>query len=333
MGIRVAVAGAAGTIGREIVKTLAERAFPAERVVALGSGRAVGGSLSYGEQNLRVESLDRHELGGTDLLFIASGTPAAASLAGRAAAAGALVVDTTGSAPATPIVPEVNPGAIGAALEDRILASPGPGAILVAMALKPLHDLAGLTRIVAVTYQPVSSVGRAAMDELFAQTRAVYVNESPPPEEFPKPIAFNLFPQVGAFNEDGTTEEEAALTEELEELLGAPTIATCVRVPVFIGQAVAIHAAFARPIEEAEAREALREAPGLTLLDRRDDGGYITPIETAGEDPVFVSRLRRDPTVPNGLALWCAADNLRKGGALNAVQIAEELVRRGALAP
>ncbi|WP_043837077.1 aspartate-semialdehyde dehydrogenase [Muricoccus aerilatus] len=333
MSYRIAVAAAPGQMGREIVKTLAERDFPTASFAALASGRAVGGAMSHGERNLVVEAVERHDWAGTDLLFMAPGTPAPVLLARRAVAAGCTVVDATGmSDPDAPVVvPEVNPGALAG--NPRIVANPVSGAILMAMALHPLQALGGLLRVVATSLQPVSGAGRDAMDELFSQTRGVFVNDTASPEQFTKPIAFNLIPHIGAFGEDGRTEEEEAIAEDLPRLLGGdfPVTATCVRVPVFIGQSVAVQVVFDRPIDEAEAREAIRGAPGLTLLDRRDDGGYVTPLETVGEDPVFVSRLRLDAAVPNALLLWCAADNMRKGGALNAVQIAEELDRRGAL--
>jgi len=332
MSHRIAVAGATGQLGREIIKTLSERGFPVASLVPLASGRAVGGSLSFGDRDLPVAAVERHDLTATDLLFLAPGTPAPATLARRAVAAGCAVVDATGSGdPDAPVVvPEVNPGALLG--NPRVVASPVAGAVLLAMALHPLRALGGLVRVVVTSLQPVSGAGRDAMDELFSQTRGVFVNDTAVPEQFPKPIAFNLIPQVGAFDEDGRTEEETAIAEDAARLLGGvPVAVTCVRVPVFIGQALAVHAAFDRAPDLAEAREAIRGAPGLTLLDRRDDGGYVTPLDTVGEDPVFISRLRADPAVPNGLALWCAGDNLRKGGALNAVQIAEELAQRGTL--
>ena len=337
MGHRIAVAGATGHLGREVIRTLAERAFPAEIVVALASGRAVGATLSYGEDAiLTVESQEKHDLGATDLLFIAPGATAPAALATRAARTGCLVVDLTGASGAPPVVPEVNPATARAApgeeAEGRIVASPGPAAILLAMAAKPLHDLFGATRAVVTAHIPVSEAGRDAMEELFSGTRGFFVNDAAKVEHLPKPIPFNLIPQVGGFEEDGTTEEEGRLSEEMTALLGIPVAATLIRVPVFIGASLAVHLEFGRPVDEAEARAALRDAPGLTVLDRREDGGYVTPTETVGEDPVFVSRLRLDPTVPNGLALWVAADNQRKGGALNAVQVAEEMVRDPAAA-
>jgi len=333
MSYRIAVAGAPGQMGREIVKTLAERDFPTVSLAALASGRAVGGTMSHGERDVVVAAVERHDWAGTDLLFMAPGTPAPVMLARRAAAEGCTVIDATGmGGPDTPVVvPEVNPGALSA--NPRVVANPVAGAILMAMALHPLQAIGGLLRVVATSLQPVSGAGRDAMDELFSQTRGVFVNDQANPEQFTKPIAFNLIPHIGGFGEDGRTEEEEAIAEDLPRLLGGSVAvtATCVRVPVFIGQSVSVQAVFDRPVAEAEAREAIRAAPGLTLLDRRDDGGYVTPLETVGEDPVFVSRLRTDSAVPNALALWCAADNMRKGGALNAVQIAEEMDRRGSL--
>ncbi|WP_458095885.1 aspartate-semialdehyde dehydrogenase [Roseomonas sp. WA12] len=333
MAHRIAVAGATGQLGREIIKTLAERGFPTASLAALATGRAVGGSLSFGDRDLVVGAVERHDLSTTDLLFLAPGTPNPNTLARKAVAEGCLVVDATGAGdPDAPVVvPEVNPGVLAA--NPKVVASPVAGAILLAMALHPLQAMAGLVRVVATSLQPVSGAGKDAMDELFSQTRGVFVNDEATPEQFTKPIAFNLIPHIGDFGENGLTEEEEAIAEDTARLLGdnITVAATCVRVPVFIGHCLAVHAVFNSPIDEAEARETLRAAPGLTLLDRRDDAGYVTPLETVGEDPVFVSRFRPDATVPNGIALWCAGDNLRKGGALNAVQIAEELSRRGAL--
>ncbi|WP_376098612.1 aspartate-semialdehyde dehydrogenase [Roseomonas sp. CCTCC AB2023176] len=326
MGHRVAVAGATGNLGREVIRTLSERAFPADRVVALASGRAVGSQVSYGEDAvLTAASQEKHDWSGTDLLFVAPGATAPAALATRAARAGVLVVDLTGASGAPPIVPEVNPEALSRAMESgRILSSPGPAATLLTLVAKPLHDLFGATRAVVTGHIPTSEAGKEAMDELFSQTRAFYVNDPFPPEHLPKPIAFNLYPGVGGPEDDGSTDEELRLVEEVAGLLGLPVTATLVRVPVFIGATLAVHLTFEREVDEDAAREALRDAPGLAVLDRREEGGYVSAAESAGEDLVYVSRLRRDPTVSNGLALWIAGDNLRKGGALNAVQVAEE---------
>jgi aspartate-semialdehyde dehydrogenase len=248
-----------------------------------------------------------------------------------------MVVDLSGRFRLEPdvplVVPEVNPQALSRATKRRLIATPQDGTIQMALALKPLHDIARIKRVVAATYQPVSGAGKAAMDELWSQTRGIFVNEMPPSEQFSKQIAFNVIPQIGDFMEDGATREEWMLAVETRKLLDPDiqVVASCVRVPVFIGQAQALHVEFESPIPEDAAREALREAPGVILLDRRDEGGYVTPADCAGEDAVYVSRLRRDPTLPNGLALWCVADNLRKGAALNAVQIAELLAERGML--
>jgi aspartate-semialdehyde dehydrogenase len=255
----------------------------------------------------------------------------------RAAAAGCLVIDNTSQfrmEPGVPlVVPEVNPQAIAKRPKRGIIANPNCSTIQMVMALKPLHDIARVKRVVVATYQSVSGAGKEAMDELWFQTRGVFVNEPGVPEQFPKPIAFNVIPHIDRFMDDGATKEEWKMAVETRKILDPDiqVVATCVRVPVMIGHAEAVHVEFESVITERQAREALRDAPGITVLDTRDDGGYATPLEITGEDAVFVSRIRRDPTVPNGLAFWCVADNLRKGAALNAVQIAEELHRSGLL--
>lgn len=339
MGYKVAIVGATGAVGREMLKTLAERGFPVAEAVALVSGRAAGQEVSFGDRSvLKARDLDRYDFAGTDLALFASGAAVSAVHAPRAAAAGCLVIDASTQfrmEPGVPlVVPEVNPQAIAKRPRKGIVANPDGTTIQMALALKPLHDIAKVKRVVVATYQSVSGAGKEAMDELWSQTRGVFVNDPPLPEQFTKPIAFNVIPHVDRFMEDGATQEEWRMGVETRKILD-PDIqvaATCVRVPVMIGHAEAVHAEFERPITERQAREALRDAPGVTLLDSRDDGGYATPIEVAGEDAVFVSRLRRDPSVANGLAFWCVADNLRKGGALNAVQIAEEMHRNGAIA-
>ena len=335
MSFKVAVVGATGSVGREILKTLAERGFPVREAVALASGRAAGQPVSFGEdQVLKAGTLERYDFAGTDLAFFATEPAIARAEAPRAAAAGCLVIDLGPSFRMEPdvplVVPEVNPQALARAARRRIVASPEGTTILLATALKPLHDLAGAERVVATALLSVSGAGKAAMDELWSQARGMYVNEMPPAEQFPKQIAFNLIPQGGNFTADGSTTAERLLPLEMRKVLN-PDIAvtaTCIRAAVFIGDALAVHVAFARPITEAQAWAAWREAPGIALMDRREEGGYATPIDIAGEDSVHVSRLRRDPTVPHGLAFWLVADNLRKGAALNAVQIAEELVGR-----
>ena len=336
MGYRMAVVGATGAVGREILKTLAERAFPVDRMVALGSGRSAGQQVSFGDdQVLTVQSLDSFDFKGTDLALFSPGAAISAVHAPRAAAAGCVVIDTTGQFRMDPdvplVVPEVNPQALSRFKKRRIIANPNGSTIQMVVALKPMHDLARVKRVVVSTYQAVSDAGREAMDELWSQTRGVYVNETPPSEQFTKQIAFNCIPHIDNFLGDGSTREEKKMAEETRKILGPDiaVMATCVRVPVFIGHAEAVHVEFEEPITEQQAWEALREAPGIIVLDRREDGGYATPAEIAGEDSVYVSRLRRDLTVPNGLAFWCVCDNLRKGAALNAVQIAEELVAQG----
>ena len=338
MGYKVAVVGATGAVGREILKTLAERGFPADEVVALASGRSAGAEVSFGEQRvLKVRDLDRFDFAGTHLGLFSPGAAVSAVHAPRAAAAGCLVIDNTSQfrmEPGVPlVVPEVNPQHLARRPKRGIIANPNCSTIQMVVALKPLHDIAKVRRVVVSTYQSVSGAGKEAMDELWSQTRGVFVNDPATPEQFTKPIAFNVIPHIDRFMEDGATKEEWKMAVETRKILDPDiqVMATCVRVPVMIGHAEAVHVEFENPITERQAREALREAPGITLLDSRDDGGYATPLEIAGEDAVFVSRLRRDPTVPHGLAFWCVADNLRKGAALNAVQIAEELQRNGVL--
>ncbi|WP_237217474.1 aspartate-semialdehyde dehydrogenase [Falsiroseomonas oryziterrae] len=334
MGMKVAVVGATGQVGREILRTLAERDFPASEVVALAPGRGGGAEVSYGEERvLRVRGLDGHDFRDTDLVFFAAGEAASATEAPRAAAAGAMVVDLSARFRMEPdvplVVPEANAATVARARKRRIVACPGSVSTLVAVALKPLHALGKARRAVVTGFQAVAGAGKEAMDELWAQTRGVYVNETPPPEQFPKQIAFNLIPQVGDIGDDGVTRDEAGIALELRKLIDPDlvAVASCLRVPVFIGDAASVVVEFERPVAEKDAWAALREAPGVIVMDRREEAGYATPAEVAGEDAVYVSRLRRDTTVPHGLAFWCATDTLRKGGALNAVQVAEELVR------
>jgi aspartate-semialdehyde dehydrogenase len=339
MGFRVAVVGATGAVGREMLKTLAERDFPADEVIALASGRSAGLEVSYGEKKvLKVQALESFDFTGVDFGLFSPGAKVSAIHAPRAAAAGCVVIDNTSQFRMEPdvplIVPEVNGHALGQFRKRRIIANPNCSTIQMVVALKPLHDLARVTRVSVATYQSVSGAGKEAMDELFNQTRGVFVNETVAPEQFTKPIAFNCIPHIDVFMDDGATKEEWKMAVETRKILDPDikVIATCVRVPVFIGHAEAVHVEFAKPITVEQARAALRKAPGVIVLDRREDGGYATQVEIAGEDAVFVSRLRKDPTVENGLAFWCVADNLRKGAALNAVQIAEALIREGHVA-
>jgi aspartate-semialdehyde dehydrogenase len=330
MPYRVAVVGATGVVGREMLSVLAEREFPVSRVHAVASSRSIGAEVSFGEdQVLKVENLETFDFKGVDIVLSSPGSKVSAEFAPRATKAGAVVIDNTShfrmDKDVPLVVPEVNAHAIAGYTKRGIIANPNCSTAQLVVALKPLHDIARIKRVVVATYQSVSGAGRDAMDELFRQTRAVYVNDPITKERFTKQIAFNVIPHIDVFMEDGSTKEEWKMAAETRKILDPDIalIATCVRVPVFIGHAEAVTIEFEQSISVEAARAALRKAPGVTVLDHRIDEGYVTPKEAAGEDPVYVSRIRRDPTVPNGLALWCVADNLRKGAALNAVQIAE----------
>ncbi len=338
MGYRVAVVGATGAVGREILKTLAERNFPVGEVVGLASPRSTGQQVSFGDKAvLKMRNLETYDFKGTDVALFSPGAAVSAVHAPRAAAAGCIVIDNTSQFRMDPdvplVVPEVNPEALSRHTRRRIIANPNCSTIQMVVALKPLHDRYTARRIVVSTYQSVSGAGKEGMDELFSMTKASFVNDPAAPEIFTKPIAFNVIPHIDSFMEDGATREEWKMAVETRKILGPDiaVLATCVRVPVFIGHAEAVSVEFDEPVDVDEARALLREADGVVVQDRHEDGGYITPIDCAGEDAVYVSRLRRDPTVANGLAFWCVADNLRKGAALNAVQIAEELIARGLL--
>jgi aspartate-semialdehyde dehydrogenase len=332
MGFKVAVVGATGNVGREMLTTLAERDFPADEVVALASSASVGREVSFGEDDvLRVQALDSFDFKGIDIVLSSPGSKVSKAYAPRAAKAGAVIIDNTSAFRMEPdvplVVPEVNPEAIAGYEKRGIIANPNCSTIQMVVALKPLHEIGHIKRVVVATYQSVSGAGRAAMDELFSQTRSVYVNDPIKPEHLTKQIAFNVIPHIDIFMDDGSTKEEWKMAVETRKILD-PDIAvtaTCVRVPVFIGHAEAVNVEFERPVSEERARAALRNAPGVVVLDHRADEGYVTPAEAAGEDAVYVSRIRRDPTVAHGLNLWVVSDNLRKGAALNAVQIAEIL--------
>jgi aspartate-semialdehyde dehydrogenase len=333
MGYRVAVVGATGNVGREMLQTLVDRAFPVDEVVALASERSVGMEVSFGDdQRLKVRDLSKYDFKGIDIVLSSPGGKVSAVHSPRAAKAGAVVIDNTSHFRMDPdvplVVPEVNGDAIAGYERRHIIANPNCSTIQMVTALKPLHDIVPIRRIVVATYQSTSGAGKDAMDELFNQTRAVYVNDQLQPEHFPKKIAFNCIPQIGSFMDDGQTQEEWKMMVETKKILD-PAIkitATCVRVPVFIGHALACNVEFDGPLSVEEALQALRNAPGVSVVDHRVDGGYVTPAECAGEDSVYVSRLREDQTSENALNLWIVADNLRKGAALNAVQIAERLV-------
>jgi len=332
MAYRVAVVGATGAVGREILKTLAERDFPVDEVAAVASPRSAGQEVSFGEKAvLKVKNLETFDFKGWDIALFSPGAAVSAIHAPRAAAAGCLVIDNTSQFrmehDVPLVVPEVNPQALGR-IRRNIIANPNCSTIQMVVALKPLHDRFRVKRVVVSTYQSVSGAGKDGMDELWAQSRAMYVNDPITPQEFTKQIAFNCIPQIDKFMDDGSTKEEWKMAVETRKILGPDILvqATCVRVPVFIGHAEAVTVEFEQPVTASEARNILRDAPGVTVMDTREDGGYITPADCAGEDAVFVSRIRKDPTVAHGLSFWCVSDNLRKGAALNAVQIAEAVV-------
>mgnify|MGYP000436335635 FL=1 len=334
MGYKVAVVGATGNVGREMLNILAEREFPADEVVALASRRSQGTEVSFGDRVLKVKALENYDFAGTDICLMSAGSEVAEKWASRIAAAGCVMIDNSSRYRMDPdvplVVPEVNAGAIAGYTKKMIIANPNCSTAQMVVALKPLHDLAKITRVVVSTYQSASGAGKEGMDELFEQTRAIYVNDPVEVKKFTKQIAFNVIPHIDVFMDDGYTKEEWKMVVETKKILD-PKIkvtATCVRVPVFVGHGEAINIEFENPISEDEARDVLREAPGCLVVDKREDGGYVTPLECVGDFATYISRIRVDPTVDNGLAIWVVADNLRKGAALNAVQIAEILGAR-----
>jgi aspartate-semialdehyde dehydrogenase len=335
MGYRVAVAGATGNVGREILEILAERRFPVDEVIPLASERSAGTTVEFAGEDLVVRKLDDFDFRGVDIGLFSPGAAVSAIHAPRAAAAGCVVIDNTSRFRMEPdiplVVPEVNPQAIAGHAKRNIIANPNCSTIQMVVALKPLHDLARIRRVVVATYQSTSGAGKAGMDELFEQTRGIFANEPMERKKFTKQIAFNVIPHIDVFMEDGSTKEEWKMVTETQKILDPriAVIATCVRVPTFIGHAEAVHVEFESAIDEAAARAALEKAPGVSVVDHRANEGYVTPVECAGEDKVFVSRLRTDPTVKHGLALWVVSDNLRKGAALNTVQIGEALIAQG----
>ena len=334
MGYDIAVVGATGAVGQEMLTILDERQFPCETVHALASSRSRGKEVAFGERTLKVAALDGFDFAGVDIALFSAGGGVAREHAPRAAAAGAVVIDNSSAFRMEPdvplVVPEVNAAALAGYAKRNIVANPNCSTAQLVVALKPLHDAAGIKRAVVATYQSVSGAGGAAMDELFRQTRAVYVNDPIESEAFTKQIAFNVIPHCDVFMDDGATREEWKMAVESRKIMAADIklVATCVRVPVFVGHSEAVHLELAKPMSAEAARELLRTSPGLLVVDSREDGGYITPVEAVGEYTTYVSRIRKDATVKNGLALWVVSDNLRKGAALNAVQIAELLIDR-----
>ena len=339
MGYKVAIVGATGNVGREMLDILAERAFPADEVVALASRRSQGQEVSFGDKILKVKALDTYDFSDTDICLMSAGGETSKEWSPRIGAQGCVVIDNSSAfrydSDVPLIVPEVNADAVVGFSKRNIIANPNCSTAQLVVALKPLHDAATIKRVVISTYQSVSGAGKDAMDELFNQTRAVFTAGEVKQEKFTKRIAFNVIPHIDVFMEDGYTKEEWKLVAETKKMLD-PKIkltATAVRVPVFIGHAEAVNVEFERPISPEEATAILRSAPGILVIDKRENGGYMTPHEAAGEDATYISRIREDATVENGLNFWCVSDNLRKGAALNAVQIAEVLVNRKLITP
>lgn len=339
MGFKIAIAGATGNVGREMLNILEERGFPASEVVALASRRSQGTEVSYGDKTLKVKALESYDFSDTDICLMSAGGTISKEWSPKIAAQGCVVIDNSSAwrydSEVPLIVPEVNPEAIDAFRKRNIIANPNCSTAQLVMALKPLHDAATIKRVVVSTYQSVSGAGKDGMDELFQQSRAVFVADPVSAQKFTKRIAFNVIPHIDDFMEDGYTKEEWKVMAETKKMLDPKIKLTCtaVRVPVFIGHAEAVNIEFANPISADEAREILREAPGCQVVDKHEDGGYVTPYECAGEDDTFISRIREDITVENGLSMWIVADNLRKGAALNTIQIAELLISRDLIKP
>src|SRR5262247_313109 len=334
MGYKVAVVGATGNVGREMMTILDERSFPADEVAAVASRRSQGVEVSFGNRTLKCKALEHCDFSDVDICLMSAGSTVSKEWSPKIAAKGAVVIDNSScwryDADVPLIVPEVNADAVAGFRKKGIIANPNCSTAQLVVALKPLHDKAKITRVVVATYQSVSGAGKDAMDELDRQTKAIYSLQEIETKKFPKRIAFNVIPHIDVFMDDGSTKEEWKMVAETKKILDPKIklVATCVRVPVFIGHSEALHIEFENPISADEAREVLRNAPGCLVIDKREPGGYVTPYECAGEDATYISRIREDATVENGLALWCVSDNLRKGAALNAVQIAECLINR-----
>ena len=335
MGYRVAVVGATGNVGREMLNILAERQFPVDEIAVLASRRSLGTECSFGETTLKTQDLDTFDFTGWDIALFAIGSEATKKYAPKAAKSGCIVIDNSSLYRYDPdiplVVPEVNPEAVDNYKNKNIIANPNCSTAQMVVALKPLHDRAKIKRVVVSTYQSVSGTGKDAIDELWDQTKGMYVpGQEVAPKVYPKQIAFNVIPHIDVFMEDGSTKEEWKMVVETKKIVD-PSIkvtATCVRVPVFVGHSEAINIEFEEFLDEEEARDILREAPGILVVDKRETGGYVTPIECVGDYATFISRIRQDSTIENGINLWCVSDNLRKGAALNAVQIAETLGKR-----
>jgi aspartate-semialdehyde dehydrogenase len=337
MTYNIAVVGATGTVGHEMLNVLSERAFPVGNIVALASRKSQGVDVSFGDKTLKVKALEHFDFSSTDICLMSAGAGVSKEWAPKIAASGCVVIDNSSCWRMDPdvplVVPEVNADAVLGWRKKGIIANPNCSTIQLVVVLKPLHDAATVKRVVVATYQSVSGAGKEAMDELFNQTRAIFVGDNIEPEEFTKQIAFNVIPHIDIFMDDGFTKEEWKIMVETKKILD-PKIkltATCVRVPVFVGHCEAVNVEFEKPLSADQARTILRESPGVLVVDKREDEGYVGPVEIVGEDATYVSRIREDSTIDNGLSLWIVSDNLRKGAALNAVQIAEALIKRKAL--
>ncbi|WP_296643539.1 aspartate-semialdehyde dehydrogenase [Roseinatronobacter sp.] len=335
MGYKIVVVGATGNVGHEMLNILAEREFPVDEIAALASRRSMGTEVSFGDRTLKCQDLDQFDFTGWDMALFAVGSDATKKYAPIAAKAGCVVIDNSSLYRYDPdvplVVPEVNAAAVDGYAKKNIIANPNCSTAQMVVALKPLHDRARIKRVVVSTYQSVSGSGKEAMDELWNQTKGMFVpGQEVAPSVYPKQIAFNVIPHIDVFLDDGSTKEEWKMVAETKKIMD-PKIkltATCVRVPVFVGHSEAINIEFEDFLDEDEARDILREAPGILVVDKREDGGYITPVESVGEYATYISRIRQDSTIDNGLNIWCVSDNLRKGAALNAVQIAEVLGQR-----
>ncbi|NJM29744.1 MAG: aspartate-semialdehyde dehydrogenase [Rhizobiales bacterium] len=339
MGYKVAVVGATGNVGREMLNILAEREFPADEVHAIASRKSIGVEVSYGDRTLKCKDLEQFDFSGIDFCIMSAGSAVSKDWSPRIGAMGAIVIDNSSCwryDPEVPlIVPEVNAGALEEYMKRNkrrnIIANPNCSTAQLVVALKPLHDVAKIKRVVVATYQSVSGAGKEGLDELWDQTKGIFVTDQPTPKKFTKQIAFNVIPHIDVFMDSGDTKEEWKMMAETKKILdkNIKLTATCVRVPVFVGHSEAVNIEFEQPISAEEAREILREAPGCMVVDKRENGGYVTPVECVGDFATFISRIREDATIENGLNLWIVSDNLRKGAALNAVQIAESIINRG----